>query len=60
MTISNQATLTENQAAASKDDATSVDELEAKFSLPETTMFVIGTSGLLWALLYGAFTALFR
>ncbi|MDH3659405.1 MAG: hypothetical protein OEU92_05130 [Alphaproteobacteria bacterium] len=32
---------------------------DVRLSLPEATMFIVGTSGALWALLYGAFRALF-
>ena len=35
------------------------DEAEVRLSLPETTMFIVGTSGALWALLFGAFKAIF-
>ena len=35
-----------------------VDDEEVRLSLPETTMVIVGTSGLLWALLFGAFNAL--
>ncbi|MGI9417069.1 MAG: hypothetical protein ACR2RA_04435 [Geminicoccaceae bacterium] len=35
------------------------DDQEVQLSLPETTMVVVGASGLLWALLFGALNALF-
>ena len=34
-------------------------EQEVRLSLPETTMVIVGASGALWALLYGAFRTLF-
>lgn len=34
------------------------EEEDVKLSLPESTMFIVGSSGFLWALLYGAFNAL--
>lgn len=59
MTVSNQAALIESQAAVSENESTSPDEMDVKISLPETTMLVIGTSGLLWAFLFGAFNLFF-
>ena len=38
---------------------TNVEAQEVRLSLPEATMFIIGASGVLWALLFGAFNALF-
>ena len=35
------------------------EEGEMRLSLPETTMFIVASSGALWALLYGAFNVLF-
>ena len=35
-------------------------EDEVKLTLPETTMFIVGASGVLWALLFGAFNAVFN
>ena len=35
------------------------EDQEVRLSLPEATMVIVGSSGLLWALLYGAFNALF-
>ncbi len=52
MTGSQSGTLTENAAALSEDE-------DVQLSLPEATMFIVGTSGALWAVLYGAFNALF-
>lgn len=34
------------------------EEQEVRFSLPEATMFIVASSGVLWALLFGAFNAL--
>ncbi|MGI9510064.1 MAG: hypothetical protein ACR2QJ_12040 [Geminicoccaceae bacterium] len=31
---------------------------DVKLSLPEATMFIVASSGALWALIYGAFNAL--
>ncbi|MGI9484794.1 MAG: hypothetical protein ACR2RF_02715 [Geminicoccaceae bacterium] len=52
MTGSQTATLIENTAALSEDQ-------DVQLSLPEATMFIVGTSGVLWALLYGTLNALF-
>lgn len=35
------------------------DDQEVQLSLPEATMMIVASSGALWALLYGAFNALF-
>ena len=35
------------------------DDQDVRLSLPEATMFIVASSGALWALLYGAFNALF-
>jgi|GEM_PF-4113258 len=35
------------------------EERELRLSLPETTMFIIGSCGVLWALLFGVINALF-
>lgn len=35
------------------------EDQDVKLSLPEATMFIVGSSGVLWALLYGAVNALF-
>jgi hypothetical protein len=34
-------------------------EQDVRLSLPEATMFIVGTSGFLWAMLFGAFNYLF-
>ena len=52
MTGSQSATLVENTAALS-------DDQDVQLSLPQATMFIVGTSGVLWTLLYGTFNALF-
>ncbi|MEM7042336.1 MAG: hypothetical protein AAF543_05955 [Pseudomonadota bacterium] len=52
-------TASQSAALADKAPALSAPEEEVKLTLPETTMFVVGTSGVLWALIYGAFNALF-
>ena len=52
MTGSQSGTLVETPSAIAHDQ-------EVRLSLPETTMFVVGSSGVLWALIYGAFRALF-
>jgi len=36
-----------------------VEDHEVRLSLPETTMLIVGSSGALWALLYGALNTLF-
>ena len=38
---------------------TCTEEREVRLSLPEATMFIVASSGVLWALLFGAFNALF-
>lgn len=35
-----------------------MEEDEVRLSLPEATMMIVACSGVLWALLYGAFNAL--
>ena len=52
MTSSQSAALVENAPALSEEN-------DVQLSLPEATMFIVGTSGFLWALLYGAFNLLF-
>ncbi len=59
MSGSNHGALVETGAGLSKDRSESFDDLDARLTLPETTMFVVASSGALWALLYGAFNALF-
>lgn len=44
-------------ALVEKAPALTQDE-EVRLSLPETTMFIVGCSGVLWLLIYGAFNAL--
>lgn len=52
MTGSPSGTLVEHAPALAEDQ-------DVQLSLPEATMFIVGSSGLLWALLYGAFNTLF-
>ena len=52
MTGSQSGMLVENAPALSEDQ-------DVQLSLPEATMFIVGSSGVLWAVLYGAFNALF-
>lgn len=52
MTASQSGTLVENAPALSADQ-------DVPLSLPEATMLIIGSSGVLWALLYGTFNAFF-
>lgn len=35
-----------------------IEEEDVRLSLPEATMMIVACSGVLWALLYGAFNAL--
>lgn len=51
MTGSQSGTLVEGPPAIAHEE-------EVRLSLPETTMVIVGSSGMLWALLYGAFRAL--
>ncbi len=57
MTSSPSATLVENAPALSNTPARSEDQ-DVPLSLPEATMFIVGTSGMLWMLLYGTFNTL--
>ena len=52
--------MTGSQSAAlvEKAPALSATDEDVKLTLPETTMFIVGSSGVLWALIYGAFNAL--
>jgi hypothetical protein len=59
MSGSNNVALVESHPPIAKAAIASVDEAEVRLSLPETTMFIVGTSGALWALLFGAFKAVF-
>lgn len=42
-----------------KETAALAEVQDERLPLPEATMFIVASSGALWALLYGAFNALF-
>ncbi len=42
-----------------QDTQTLAETQDQRLPLPEATMFIVASSGALWALLYGAFNALF-
>jgi hypothetical protein len=48
------------QTAALVKDSRTLDETQdERLPMPEATMFIVASSGALWALLFGAFNALF-
>ena len=52
MTVSQSGSLVEQSPALGHEE-------DVRLSLPETTMVIVGASGVLWALIYAAFRALF-
>lgn len=51
--------LVEQASTMTPDQSLITQDEDVRLSLPETTMVIIGTTGMLWASLYGAFNALF-